>query len=168
MKQSPVSLADLEQIELLGRDNDPFVFHGKLLGAGSSLRDEHVHDRARDRYAPRGVRCSACRWFEVAIYRRYFTEGIDLETDPKSPKIYPIDPEPGDYVVHTVGASIVPNENRLSRISSTDSAFEVVELLTVRRQNQEPWIPSQSSRALARAAETDDGIRDAYINRAVV
>jgi hypothetical protein len=74
----------------------------------------------------------------------------------------------GTYVVHTVGESVVPGETRLSRISPTPSAYEVIELLTVRRREQEPFIAAQSSRALAQAAELDDGLRDAYINRAVV
>lgn len=168
MQKTPT---DLQKIELVGRDGETFDFLGKPLGVGSSQQDDHRHDVARDRYAPRGVRCSACRWFEVAIYRRYVTEGIDLKTDPKRPKIYQLDsPEPGDYVVHTIGASIVPGETRLSRITPTDSPFEVIELLTVRPRDgdQQPWIPAQSARALAHAAEFDDGLREAYVNRAVV
>ena len=165
MQKTPT---ELQRIELIGRDGETFGFLGKPLGVGSSRQDDHRHDVARDRYAPRGVRCSACRWFEVAIYRRYVTEGIDLETDPKRPRIYPVDPEPGDYVVHTIGASIVPGETRLSRITPTDSPFEVIELLTVRKRDDDPWIPAQSARALAHAAEFDDGLREAYVNRAVV
>lgn len=159
----------LERVSLLGRDGDPFEFTGVLLGAASSERELHTHDLDRQPHAPRHRRCSACRWNEVAIYRRYVTEGIDLETEPNRPRIYPLDaPESGDYVVHTVGVSLVPGEHRLSRIASSDSAFEVVELLTVRRPDEEPFMTPQSSRALARAAERDDDLRDAYINRAVV
>lgn len=165
MQKTPT---ELQRIELIGRDGETFGFLGKPLGVGSSQQNDHRHDVARDRYAPRGIRCSACRWFEVAIYRRYVTEGIDLETDPKRPRIYPVDPEPGDYVVHTIGASIVPGETRLSRITPTDSPFEVIELLTVRKRDDDPWIPAQSARALAHAAEFDDGLREAYVNRAVV
>lgn len=159
----------LERIKLVGRDGEPFGFLGAPLGAGTSYREDHLHDRERTPYARRGDRCSACRWFEVAIYRRYNTDGIDLETDPEYPRIYPLDdPLPGDYVIHTVGASAVPGETRLSRISVTDSAYEVVELLTVRRRDEEPWIPAQSARALARASQVDAKLRDAYVNRAVV
>lgn len=156
----------LQKIELAGRDSEPFGFMGAPLGVGSSRRDTHLHDRERERYAPKGTRCSACRWFEVAIYRRFTAEEIDLSTTP--PKLRTIEPEAVDYVIHTVGASAVPGEQRLSRIEVTDSAFEVVELLTVRREGDSPWIPAQSSRALARAAELDDGLHEAYVNRAVV
>lgn len=157
------------KIELVGRDGEPFDFVGTPLGAASSRRETHNHNLSRDRFAPRGVRCAACRWHEVAIYRRYATQEVDLTTDPAHPRIYALrEPVAGDYVVHTVGESIVPGETRLSRVSATDSAFEVVELLTVRRPDEEPFITAQSSRALARAATLDDGLRDAYINRAVV
>lgn len=155
-----------ELVSLTGRDGEPFTFTGRLLGAGSSRRDDHMHDLLRDRYAPRRIRCSACRWFEVAIYVRAVDTAIDLETDP--PTLSRVPAEDGDYVVHTVGATVVPGEQRLSRISVTESPFEVIELLTVRRHGQDPFLTAQSSRALAQAAELDDGIREAYINRAVV
>lgn len=159
---------ELQRIEIFGRDEDPFNFLGAPLGAGSSRRDTHIHDQNRDEFARRGTRCSACRWFEVALYRRFLDTEIDL-SDPANPKLKKmIEPEAADYVIHTVGASIVPNEKRLSRVEVTDSAFEVVELLTVRQGDNPPWIPAQSVRALARAAELDDGLREAYVNRAVV
>lgn len=159
---------DLTKIRLVGRDGQKFEFVGVELASGSSERTTHSHDLSRDRYTPRGVRCSACRWHEITLYRRYVTEGIDLKTDPARPRIYPIEPVPGDYVVHTVGESLIPGETRLSRISLTDSAYEVVELLTVRRPGSEPFMTAQSARVLARAAEFDDDIHDAYVNRAVV
>lgn len=158
---------NLQKIELSGRDGEPFDFLGAPLGVGSSRRDSHLHDRDDERYARKGRRCSACRWFEVAIYRRFTDDEIDLSTTPPTLKKL-IEPEAFDYVIHTVGASAVPGEARLSRVSVTDSAFEVVELLTVRRGDDPPWIPAQSARALARAAELDDGLREAYVNRAVV
>ena len=156
---------ELQKIGLSGREGEPFVFEGAPLGASTSYRPGHQH--ATD-YAVRGVRGAPSRWSEATIYRGYVTEGTDLETDPARPRTYAIDPTPGDYVVHTVGASIVPGEQRLSRISVTDSPFEVIEFLTVRPRDGEPFIVAQSSRALAQAAQLDDGIRDAYINRAVV
>lgn len=162
----PKLAVDLKSFNLRGRDGETLDFEGVLLGRDSSEQD--IHTDHPDDYAKKYEKCSACRWFEVAIYRRYVTEGSDLETDPARPRIYPIDPEPGDYVVHTIGGSIVPGEHRLSRISITDSAFEIIEFLTVRKQGSEPFITAQSSRALAQAASKDEDLRDAYINRAVV
>lgn len=168
MQKTPT---DLQRIKLIGRDGETFDFLGKPLGVGSSQQDDHRHDVARDRYAPRGVRCSACRWFEVAIYRRYAdAEIIRMRTGNPETDVSDRQALARDYVVHTIGASIVPGETRLSRITPTDSPFEVIELLTVRPRDgdQQPWIPAQSARALAHAAEFDDGLREAYVNRAVV
>ena len=43
---------------------------------------------------------------------------------------------------------------------------EVVEILTVKGQT-DPFIPAPSARALAQAADKDDDIQEAYVNRAV-
>lgn len=141
-----VANLDFHTIELVGRDGRTSRYAAALLGDASSRRDEHTHDRERDPYVPPGGRCSACRWFEVDIYRT----------------------DAGTYVVHTVGASVVPGERRRSRVTETTSAYEVIELLTVRPYGKEPFITAQSAGALAQAAELDDDVRDAYINRAVV
>lgn len=151
IKSPPVDPArDLRTFTVAGRDDEVIQFDGVLLGTGTSQRDEHTHHRSRT--ARKGEKCSACRWFEVALYRRWFTP----------------DRSESDYVVHTVGVSTVPGEQRLSRVSFTTSAFEVLELLTVRKPDSDPFIAVQSSRALAQAASRDEDIRDAYINRAVV
>lgn len=155
---------DLKHYKLRGRDGDDFEFEGVLLGRDTSEQDMHTDHPGE--YAKKYEKCSACRWFEVSIYRRYTTQEIDLLTTP--PTIIDVKPEPSDYIVHTVGGSIVPGEHRLSRISCTDSGFEVLEFLTVRKHNAEPFITAQSSRALAQAASKDEDLRDAYVNRAVV
>jgi hypothetical protein len=134
-----------KEIRLFGRDKEPFVFEGALIGVSSSRGNEHSHV-GRTQYAVRGVRCSACRWFSVEIYLR-----------------------PDDsYVVHTVGDTIVPDERRLARVTATTSGYEVVEILTVRKPGAEPFITAQSARALAQASSVDDGIREAYVDRAVI
>lgn len=149
------------QIELIGRDKQKYEFLGVLLGSSTSQTYDHTGHA--DRFARRGEKCSACRWFEVAIYRRYWIDaedraaGIDYTHD-----------GPHDYVVHTVGGSSVAGEKRFSRVQGTTSPYDVIELLTVRPVDRDPFIASQSARALAQAADVDRGIRDAYINRAVV
>lgn len=134
--------------ELVGREGRRHEFSGIQLGASTSRTETHTDHSSE--YARRGEKCSACRWFEVAIYRRY-----RLNADP-------------DYVVQTVGASDVPGERRFSRVQYTVSPFSVIELLTVRPVDRDPFIAAQSALALAEAADLDDGIREAYINRAVV
>lgn len=136
-------------------DERLLTFNGRVLGLASGQRGYHLPHRGD--HAEPGQRCGACRWTEVTIYSRH---------DP--------DPAVGSaritYVVHTVGRSAVPGEVDLPRVVETSSPYEVVEALTVRRAgpNGEVFMPPQHLRALAAAAQWDDGIRDAYINRAVV
>lgn len=84
------------------------------------------------------------RWFDVSIY---------VERD-------------GTYVVWTVGRTLNEDERPLFKIVRTGSAFDVIEVLTVHHRGK-TYIPRASARALAQAAQWDDNIRDAYINRAV-
>lgn len=120
-------------------------FTGEVLGQATSEDPQHNH---RTEYVSplrqtNGQRasCSACRWFEVTIYGT-----------------------PDDYVLHTVGRSIVPGEIDYARVIRTASAYEAVEILTV-RQKGNVFIPAPSLRALAQAAAKDEDMRDAYINR---
>lgn len=133
--------------------NDEFTFSGVTLGHGTSREQWHSHDRHNDdggdAYAPRGTRCSACRWFEVTIY------GVNPDSNEAK------------YLVVTRGPSIVPGEMTYDRVTWTDSPFEVIELLTIRHAGT-PVLPRPSARALAQAATFDDEIRDAYENRAVL
>lgn len=85
------------------------------------------------------------RWFEVDIYSH----------------------SEGGWIVHTQGRSVIDGERTLTRIVQTSSAFEIVELLTVNHGGRQ-FLPSQSARALAQAAQWDDDVRDAYVNRAVI
>jgi hypothetical protein len=131
-------------------------FTGRVLGLASGQRSYHLPHRGD--FAAPGERCGACRWTEVTIYRR--TSRAD---DPLPEHV-------DDYVVHTVGRSVVPGEIDLPKLVETSSPYEVVEALTVRRQGPrgEVFMPPQHLRALSAAAQWDDGVRDAYINRAVV
>ncbi len=124
-----------------GRDENRFSFRGRRLGHGTSWRDGRP------------------RWFEVDIYKA----------------------TTGTYIVHTQGRSEVAGEKTLARILRTQSAFEIIEMLTVtkcdvcashtcqsREHTKRLYLPRQSSHALAQAAQWDDDIRDAYVNRAVL
>lgn len=149
----------LRRIELDAGDRR-LEFDGLLLAVASSQKLTHNHGAQP---AARGVTCSACRWVEVTLYRRHVTVPRDeLSHDHAT-----------DYVLFTVGRSTVPGEHDIPRLVETESPYEVVEALTVRRapggdRPAEVFMPPQHLRALAAAAQFDSGIRDAYVNRAVV
>lgn len=111
---------------------------GTRIGFASSKMQTHNH--TGDRRSPNsGPRCSACRWFEVHLFRT--TED--------------------EYVVHTAGHSNLPDEVPLYKLARTRSPYEVVEILTIRRSGA-TVIPGPSARVLAQAAQFDRGILDAY------
>lgn len=119
--------------------------------ARPELKTYTLHDRTGDvifrgRHLGHGTswQVNKDRWFEVDIYRTR-----------------------NDYVVYTQGKTRVAGEVTFVRVARTTSAFEILELLTV-QHNGKIYLPRQSSRALSQAAQWDDDIRDAYINRAVV
>jgi hypothetical protein len=139
-------------------DGPPFRFVGQLLGSATSHMPEHNHVVPKNG-APLGAmsRCSACRWFEVAIYRLTITTvtgGVGYDA--------------GSYLVHKMGMSAVHGEEQRNTLIFTDSPYEVVEILTVRGGDRPPHLPMPSARVLSAAAVYDAGIKDAYINRAVV
>lgn len=119
-----------------------------LIGFATSHRPRHKVHRSGTYAAPR-EKCSACRWFEVRIFR--------------------VDPTTSDgnrFAVHTQGLTIIPSEIVKCRLEYARTGYEVVELLTV-RQSDAVFLPAASSRALSQAAGLDKDIETAYINRAV-
>jgi hypothetical protein len=132
---------------------------GKQLGHASSQAQEHS-GHAVGEYATRGKRCSACRWFEARIYH------VD-EIHPEDFTLLLPSEVAERYLVVTVGFSVAPGETPYVRATFTSSGYEVVELLTIRKSGEEPFMPVVSARALSQAAEDDRSIRDAYVNRAV-
>lgn len=115
---------------------------GELLGLANSSRLEHNH--ATDYVRP-GDRCSTCRYTEVRLFR-----------------------DATHYILVTLGMTIVPGETIIHRIRRLTSPFEVLEVLTVRKPGREPFLPKSAALTLAQAADLDEGISEAYINRAVV
>jgi hypothetical protein len=133
---APASLASVH--ELPTRDG-PLRVLARLLGYNSSRQDDHTHTGP---HAERGERCSACRWFEVRIF-----EVVESEHD-------------AHYLLHTLGGTTVPGEITKCRASWTNSALELVELLTDRFGN----VPYTSRRALAQAGDVDQSLRAAYLD----
>jgi len=143
---------EIQDVVIQSRDG---VIRGRaqLIGYGSS-RVEHHRDHVDGgrEFASKSQRCSACRWNEVRIFK--FTS---VETGNCS-----------HYLVHTLGLSIVPNEFTKCRTLWVSGGYEIVEVLTVRPRDGEVFLPGPAARALARAAELDESVRRAYVDRAVV
>jgi hypothetical protein len=136
-----------------------FIFTGKLIGEATSHRTEHFDHEGT--YAQRGERCFACRWFYAQIFE------VDRCDDPESHTRYGHDASK-NYLVITVGGTIIPGEHQLKRLTFTDSPYDVIEILTIRKSGASPYLPAVSARALAQAADHDDDLRDAYENRPVM
>ncbi len=114
---------------------------GRFLGMGSTHRPEHKNHPA-DSFAAQGVHCSTCRWTEVRLFR---ADGS------------------GDFYVVSVGASEVPGERDLVRVTRCVTADEVIETLANydRRLGRSVLAP-HARRALARSAAYSDDLREAY------
>jgi hypothetical protein len=140
-----------ENFEVTDHEGRTHTFDGQLIGAASTERREHTSHIGD--HADRGFRCYACRWAEAYIY-------VVDAGDPRRSQ--------GRYCVVTVGASEVPNEVNFNRANFTDSALEVIELLTVRKRDRDPYMPGVNARTITQAAENDDDLYDAWVNRATV
>jgi hypothetical protein len=127
------------------RDGDVHRVEGTFLGMGSSHRPYHKGHPDTE-WAPRRVHCSTCRWTELRLFKA----------------------RDGQLVVVNCGASDVPGERDLVRVSRVETPFELVESLTTTdRTTQQTVLPMPARRALAQAASHDPEVRDAYINSPV-
>lgn len=139
---------DLRRVWVVDDKDSQIEIDGALIGYATSQQDFHSHPE--NQLPQQGVRCSACRWLEVSIFR------VLGESESE-----------GRYLVARSGFSIIPGENVRHNARFTDSEFEVVELLLVRKDDK-VTLPGPSARALAAAAAFDPNMRDAYLNRPVV
>lgn len=138
--------------------NSPFshdlktiTFIGVMLGVSTTHRPTHICDYPSG-YAPRSLRCGACRWFETRIFKLANADSESLRGM--------------RYVLHYVGRSIVPGEVDLPRYELVRGGHEVVEAYTVRKEHAQPFITKPGAKVLAQAAHLDPEIEDAYVNRA--
>lgn len=137
----------MEAYHLTGWDPDlkrdlELRFTGRLLAKASSSREKHndlaVHELG---FALQFERCSACRWFEVELYR----------TDDQVPT----------WVVRTVGETVVPGEETRYRLRETTDVRRVVSFLTVAdRDSGVVRVPGITRGALDRAADADSDFAD--------
>lgn len=134
---------------------------GRLLGFATSQRHDHSHsissvgfEDAEPGAAARGrnARCAACRWSEIYIFHVSGGDG----------------PPTGQYLVYSLGPSIVRGEKTFANARWAASGHEVMELCTVRKGDRAvPFLPAAHARALAMASDVDGRIENAYVNRAV-
>ena len=137
-----MSMPPVTSVRLPTHSGDELILDNTIrLGHHTSIRDRHYnHDG--EAFAPKHQRCSACRWFEVALFRTRT-----------------------DYVLWSCGHTIVPDENPRITIRRTTNEYEIVEFMTVRK-GATVFLPQPSAQVLASAAKYDAGILDAYVNRA--
>lgn len=126
---------------VLQSDQPPeLMVQGRFIGWSTSHSNRHTHEWAW---------CSACRWSEFRIFA-------------------PVD---GGYVVHYTGLSDKPGETTRYRYEEALTAHEVVEIMTTRRsrgERRDVFLSAPAARLLSQAASFDEGIRDAFENRAVL
>lgn len=136
-------MIDVRTHVVSGYDGE-LTFDGRLLGEATSQRRYHADHGDCETHACAGSRCSACRWFEVRIFRT-----VDDE-----------------YVVEMTGQTTVPGEQVRHRVEVTRSPVWVIDVLT-QREDDRRFIPLVSRRVLIEAAATDVALEDAY-NRQIV
>lgn len=140
------------EYHLVGWDYDrghhqDFYFTGRLLAEQSSHAELHqrlIHEA--DGFAEKGDRCSACRWFEVRIYRR--CEAGENGAEPKP-----------SWVIETVGQTIVPGEEVRRQLRMTDKPRRVVSML-VQHKGNDTFLPAISKRVLDLAADEDEHLAE--------
>lgn len=128
---------------------DSVTIEGEFLGLGSSWRPRHQNHEGTE-YAPPRTHCSTCRWTEIRIF------GLDPE---KTNAL-------AEYLVVKRGASAVPDEQDFVEWEWLVTGDEVLEKLTTRR-GTDAFLTAPASRAASQAAEFDNGLRNAWRNRAV-
>lgn len=163
----PTQVVDLPTLDRVGlietwtlpaAQNTQVTFDGKLLGAVSSRRPFHDKSHEGRAYAGRGEQCGACRWFEPRIFREVIPD--------KKYGFSPAKTTPGRYLVHFAGMSIVPGETNRLRHEWAVSPHEVVELLTT-RHDRDVFLTIPAARVLSQAANFDDELKEAYLDRAI-
>jgi hypothetical protein len=168
MKVTEVDLPGTDHVdtvadwELPTTDGDDVVrIYGRFLGLATTHRDRHTHD---GEFASQGERCGACRWFEPRIFRE-----LVLETSPGGSGRPTERWVGGRYLVHYAGQTDVPGEETRTRHEWVDGPHEVLEQFVTRnRPNRpEPFLTAPAARVLAQAAQYDDELEHAYLNRAV-
>lgn len=130
-----------EKLYTLSIGDGEYTFTGAKLGFGTSRRGSHINHHPNT-FAPRGTRCSGCRWTDTTIYWS--------ATDQR-------------YIIHIVGRSVAPGEHDKVRTAWAEDADAVLDGLLISpprhvRSNQGDTaleLPQPNADALQEAAEHD-------------
>lgn len=141
---------------------DEILVSGRFLGIGSTRTQQHVVRMPDGKYVqhpsaivPDGLKCRACRWFEVRLFH---DSTDDL------------------FVIYYSGRSIVPGESQRCRFVEVKTHYEVFTVLSVEQKprddssNTNPlrtnrfFFTNPVLRLLAQASSFHDGIKDAYVS----
>jgi hypothetical protein len=141
--------------------DDEILVSGRFLGIGSTRTQQHVVRTDDGKYAQHdgeivqpGVRCRACRWFEVRLFH-------DTSDDV--------------FVIYYAGRSSIPGERQRCRFVEVRTHYEIFAVLSVARrqtnnQNQDLmrsnrfFFTNPVLRLLAQASGFHSGIKDAYVS----
>lgn len=132
------------QVYTLPTADGDYTFTGAKLGFGTSRRGSHINHHPNT-FAPRGTRCSGCRWTDTQIFWS--------ATDQR-------------YIIHIVGRSIVPGEHDKIRTAWAEDADDVLDGLLISpprhvRSSQGDTtleLPQPNADALQEAAEQDSDL----------
>lgn len=127
-------------------DGETLTLEGRFLGMGTSRRAEHIGHPDTEYTVP-GNSCSACRWFETRLFRA----------------------KDGRFLLFNVGETILPDEEPFYSYEWCHSPYEVIDLLTTIRTDDDgtrrTFLKRPASRLLAQAAYHDNTMKDAYEGR---
>ncbi len=122
-------------------------FRGRFLGVASSRKRLHASGAHYGRdHAGTKDKCGACRWFEARIFRA---------ADDQHQQIA------GRWLVYRLGRSAVPGEVDLRSYEWLETAADVVEALTTRPADGDPFLSGPAYLVLQSAARHDPEIAHA-------
>ena len=143
----PIVASDCDLDSILPGYDTTLWFRGLFIGMGSTQQYRHrpTHTPPETWSNPiQDLKCNACRWFELRIF---YDENAEC------------------YILHFGGRSIVPGESQRFRYERAYTAYEVIDILTSRREDNSQYLTLPTSRALAQAAGFDDDMHEAYTAR---
>lgn len=113
---------------------------GTFLGVASARQDKHNHP---GKFAPKGRRCPACRWYEPRIFR------VDGN---------------GKFLLYTLGCSDIPGEIDVPRYRyATDAHEAIFNMATHDPEKNTRFLTTPARMMFLMAAEHDPSIAEALL-----
>lgn len=171
---------DIDDWVLPGKEGD-IAFTGYFLGVASSRKQHHRLHYGRD-FAGPNEKCGACRWFEPRVFREVKPKREDVvlgtvgdvhpdaaaelgltgaESNMKIISKHLVG-VPGRFLVHRTGRTIVPGEVDLVSYEWVSGATELIDALSTRPVDDEPYLSNPAADLLEKAILYDAELRAAY------